>query len=430
MRRIYFLTVYLLAPLYCAALLWRGTRERGYLAAFGERFGLGPRLAGESIWIHAASAGEVQAAAPLVRALCRRSAARTVVVTTVTPAGKARAHKLLEGERVSVRFLPLDLPGSVRGFLDRVRPRIALVVETELWPSLFRECGRRGIPLVLASARLSERSMRRYRALRSLFADALANCTLLATQTEADARRFEALGAPAERTRVIGNLKFDLELPAELERTAQSLRRQLAPTRAVWVAGSTHDGEEGAALDAHARIRLAHPDALLVLAPRHPPRFDAVAALLERRAVRFIRRSAAHPCAPDAEVLLLDSLGELIEFYAAADVVFVGGSLAPVGGHNLLEPAALGKPILTGPHVFDNAEIAGLLRARGALETVRDAQELARAVSTLLAHPQLRAQRGTAARAVATENRGTLARLLALLEPRLEEPLPPAAAAR
>ena len=430
MRRIYSLTVYLLAPLYCAALLWRGVRERGYLARFAERFGIAPALEGESLWIHAASAGEVQAAAPLVHALHERAPDTALVVTTATPAGKARARALLERDAADVRFAPLDLPGSVRRFLDRVKPRLALVVETEVWPNLFRECGRRGIPLVLTSARVSERSARRYRAFRGVVADALASCTLIAAQTREDALRFESLGAAPERTRIVGNIKFDLDLPPALAEKAQALRRRHAPERALWVAGSTHDGEEQAALDAHARIERAHPDALLVLAPRHPPRFDAVASLLAQRGVRFVRRSADRAAAPDTEVLLLDSLGELIEFYAAADVAFVGGSLVPIGGHNLLEPAALGKPILTGPHTFAGAEIARLLLERGAVQIVRNAQELARAVCSLLASPQLRARRGAAARAVLEENRGALERMLALIEPYLEAPARRQGAAR
>ncbi len=420
MRRLYCLIAYALAPAYCGVLLWRGLRERGYWLRFGERLGWGPAVGESSVWVHAASAGEVQAGAPLMQALRRRAPHTPLVLTTSTPAGAARARALLAAERVDVRYVPLDLPGCVRRFLRRVRPRIALVLETELWPNLFHECSRRGVPLVLASARLSERSTRRYGMLRGVFRRALSRCALIAAQTEADAGRFQALGAAPERTRVIGNLKFDFDLPGETLARGRALRERHAPGRPLWVAGSTHQGEERAALEAHGLARSAHRGALLVLAPRHPPRFAEVGSWLEARGVRLARRSREETCDAETEVLLLDTLGELLDFYAAADVVFVGGSLVPVGGHNLLEPAALGRAILMGPYRFNVSEAARLLAERGALEAVRDARELGEGVARLLASPQARAQMGESARSVVDENRGALGRLLSLIEPLLE----------
>ncbi len=448
MRRLYSLIAYALAPAYCAALLWRGLRERGYWLRFGERFGLGPALgdlgesrdsgesgdssdSGESpdsgegsLWVHAASVGEVQAGAPLVIALRRRVPDAPFVLTTSTPAGAARARALLVKERVDVRYVPLDLPGCVRRFFRRVRPRLALVLETELWPNLYRECGRRGVPLVLASARISERSMRRYTMLRGVFRRTLSQCALIAAQTEADAGRFRALGAMPGALRVIGNIKFDFELPGETREKGRALRERHAAGRPLWVAGSTHDGEEQAALEAHELARKAHRGALLVIAPRHPPRFAEVGSRLEARGVRLARRSRGETCDAQTEVLLLDTLGELLDFYAAADVVFVGGSLVPAGGHNLLEPAALGRPILTGPHQSSAAEVARLLTERGALQIVHDARELGEGVARLLASAETRARMGERASAVVDENRGALGRLLALIEPLLETPPP------
>ncbi len=424
MRRLYSLLVYLLAPAYCAALLWRGLRERGYWQRFGERFGHGSAVDGGSLWMHAASAGEVQAGVPLIQALRRRVPDAPLVLTTSTPAGVARARALLAAERVEVRYAPLDLPGAVRRFARGVNPRLAVVLETELWPNLYHECGRRGIPLVLASARLSQRSARRYGMLRGLFRGALAHCTLIAAQSEPDAVRFRALGAAAGSTHVVGNIKFDLDIPEATRARGRELRERHAAGRPLWVAGSTHRGEEQAALEAHERIREIHPGALLVIAPRHPPRFAEVGAWLEQRGVRLARRSRNETCGAGTEVLLLDTLGELLDFYAAADVVFVGGSLVPAGGHNLLEPAALGRAILAGPHQSSAAEVARVLVERGALQIVRDARELAEAVARLLASTEARARMEHRARAAVEESRGALGRVLGLIEPLLEAEAP------
>lgn len=412
----YNLIVYALAPLYFGGLLWRGLRERAYWRHLGQRLGFGPVLGQPSLWLHAASAGEVQACVPLARALRRIIPGTQVLVTTSTPAGAQRAHALLREDRVEVRFAPLDLPGAVDRFLRRARPRLAIVLETELWPNLYQACARRGVPLALASARLSERSARRYGLLRGPFARALATCAVIAAQTEADATRFLALGSPPGRTRVVGNLKFDFEVPPETHVRGAVLKARHAAERPVWVAGSTHEGEEQAALEAHARVREAHPKALLVLAPRHPRRFVEVGAALERCGVPFVRRSRDETCQPQTEVLLLDGLGELLDFYAAADVVFVGGSLAPVGGHNLLEPAALARPIVTGPHLKSVAQIAHLLSERRAVAIVRDARELGAMVTHLLVEQQHSTAMGARAQQLVEQNRGALPRLVALIE--------------
>lgn len=421
MRSLQAVIAYLLAPAYCGTLAWRGLRERGYWARFGERLGFGPATGAASLWVHAASAGEVQAAASLVRALRCAAPAQSLVLTTVTPAGAARARALLADARVEVRFAPLDLPGAVRRFIRRARPRLAVVVETELWPVRLEECRRRGIPIALVSARMSERSARRYGLLRGAFEPALAGAALIAAQTEADAARFRALGADPERTSVVGNLKFDFEVPAQTRARGRALRERHARGRPLWVAGSTHQGEEEAAVEAHARIRERHPGALLVIAPRHPSRFAEVAARLAARGVKFARRSRGESTDEATQVYLLDSLGELLDFYAAADVVFVGGSLVPVGGHNLLEPAALARPIVSGPHLRNAPEVAARLAERGGLERVHGPRELGEAIAGLLANPQARARMAASALAVVEEGRGALERLLVLIAPLVAE---------
>jgi 3-deoxy-D-manno-octulosonic-acid transferase len=424
LRFLYLLALYLAVPVLSTVFLWRGLRDRSYWRNFSQRFGFGARLVPQGVWLHAVSVGEVQACAPLVSALSRRHPGLPLTVTTFTPTGSARARALF-GNVAQVRYVPYDLPGSVRRFFRRVQPRLAVIFETELWPNLYRECSRRRIPLVLASARISARSVSRYRRVGALFRETLARTALVAAQGPGDAERFRALGADPATTHVTGNLKFDFELPAGLAARGARLRAQYAADRPLWVAGSTHGGgEEQAVLEAHRRVRAAHAGAVLVLAPRHPPRFDEVAQTLEASDSRFVRRSAAATSATDAScaVLLLDSLGELVDFYAAADLAFVGGSLAPIGGHNLLEPAALGVPILTGPNNSNSEEIARLLVARGAAEVVHDAAELGARVTALLGDGAARERMGAAGRACVDSNRGALEKLLALIEPLLEPP--------
>jgi 3-deoxy-D-manno-octulosonic-acid transferase len=423
LRVLYLLAVYLAAPLVSLLLLWRGLWDKSYRANFRERFGFGSARPPGGVWLHAVSVGEVQACAALVAALHRRHTGVPLTVTTFTPTGAARARALF-GNVAEVRFVPFDLPGAVRRFFGRVQPRLAVIFETELWPNLYRECGRRRIPLVLASARISARSAGRYQRLGRLFADTLAQAAVVAAQGDADAERFRALGANPASTHVTGNIKFDFELPPDIAARGAQLRREIAPARPVWVAGSTHGGgEEQALIDTVRRLRERLPGTLLVMAPRHPQRFNEAAQALTQSGVRFARRSAGG-VAPDSEVLLLDTLGELLDFYAAGDVAFVGGSLVPIGGHNLLEPAALGLPILTGPYTANAAEVARLLIGQGAAQTVHNPAELAARLEALLQDPGARAAMGTAARACVEANRGALAKLLALIEPLLPATAP------
>ena len=423
MRYLYSLLMYIAAPLFSVVLLCRGLRDRSYWHHFGERFGGGNTLDQPCIWVHAVSVGEVQSCAALVNTLRERYPDIPIVVTTFTPTGAGRARALFK-DRAQVRYLPFDLPGAVQRFFRKIKPRIAVIFETELWPNLYHQCGRRRVPLVLASARLSARSVGRYRRLGALFRETLAQGVVIAAQGEADANRFRALGSDPSNTHVTGNLKFDFSVPADIGERGRVLREYYAPGRQVWVAGSTHGGgEEDALIEAQKIIRNRLPNALLVMAPRHPNRFGEVAAQLVSRGVRFIRRSQA-PAAgaiAEADILLLDSLGELLDFYAAGDVAFVGGSLVPIGGHNLLEPAALGIPILTGPHNSNSAEAARRLISSGAAQVVENPQDLADKVIALLKDPETRARMGKEGRAFVEANKGALQKLLGLVIPLIEQ---------
>lgn len=420
MRFAYNVLIYLLAaPVALAMHFWRGLRDPSYRERIGERFGFGAAIPGRPIWIHAVSVGEVQAAAPLVRRLLETRPGQALVLTTVTPTGAARARQLYR-DRVHLCYVPFDLPGSVRRFFDRVQPRLAMVLETELWPNLYAECGRRKVPLVLASARLSPRSVGRYRRLVPLFREVLSHGIVIGAQSEADAGRFRSIGAAPERTHVTGNIKFDFEPPPDVEARGLAWRRQNAAHRPVWIAGSTHEGEEELVLDAHRRVLGRFPDALLILVPRHPHRFDAVRELLAKRGEAFLCRSSGEPVTTTVKILLGDTMGELMMFYAAADAAFVAGSLVPIGGHNLLEPASLGRPVLTGPHNFNSQEIADQFIEAGAARVVAGARELADGVMTLLDNAPLRIRMGEAGRAVLDANRGAIDRLLALVDPLLD----------
>ena len=418
LRVLYTALVYASAPVALAFTAARGLRDPAYRDRLAERLGYTRLQPGSgAIWIHAVSVGEVQAAAALVRALRAQHPQRSLLVTTATPTGAQRVRSLFGGT-VQHAYLPYDLPGAVRRFLDTVQPAIAIVMEREIWPNLFRECRRREIPVVLASARISERSAARHRRLGALFRDALRNVTV-AAQTPLDADRYRAIGADPAHLHVTGNVKFDLDVAPEVREAGESLRAAQFPGRPVWIAGSTHAGEEDIVLEAHRAIRVSRPDALLILVPRHPNRFEEVRAWLRSDRAVFAARSAGERANDSTEVLLADTLGELLMLYAAADVAFVGGSLVPIGGHNLLEPAALSKPIVTGPHNFNGQDIALMFMESGAAIEVRDAAGLAAAVLDLEAHPARRAELGARGRALLDSNRGALRRLLQVIQPLL-----------
>jgi len=410
-RYLYSLLLYLLIPLALTRLAWRGLRNRGYWHRWAERFGFVPRLEGPLIWLHAVSVGEVRASAPLVKALATDYPGHTVLITTMTPTGSATVRELF-GAAVAHCYAPYDLPTAVWRFLNRIRPRLALIMETELWPNLFHQCHARGIPLILANVRMSEKSARGYRRVAGFTRATLANVSRVGAQTEADAGRMRALGAA--QVEVTGSIKFEMDVPADLAARAAALRSRIGE-RPVWVAASTRAGEEEQVLGAFAPLREQFPDLLLVLVPRHPERFDSVAKLCRQRGFHVERRSEHQDgVAPGTAILLGDTMGELLLFHAAADVSYIGGSLVPLGGQNLLEAAAVGTPVVFGPHMFNFSEISRMARGRGAGRQVQDAAELASVVADYLGNPAARRAAGEAGQRMVAENRGALAKTLEL----------------
>jgi 3-deoxy-D-manno-octulosonic-acid transferase len=414
LRYLYTLLLYLAVPLVLIRLYWRGRRLPDYRHRWAERFGLFPVLPVPGcIWVHAVSVGEVCAAIPLIRALQARCPAIPLLVTTTTPTGSQQVWKML-GDTVRHVYAPYDLPGVVARFLVRTRPRLLILMETELWPNLLRRCSRTGIPVLVANARLSAKSAQGYGRVAGLMAQMLADITLIAAQSEADAARFRALGAPC--VQVMGNMKYDLNLPERLSEQGCELRRLLGEQRPIWIAASTHAGEEELVLTAFAQLRHHFPDLVLVLVPRHPERFPAVAELCRQQGLAVVKRSEQRHCEPTTPVFLGDSLGELLLFYAAADVAFVGGSLVPVGGHNVLEPALLGLPVVFGPHIVNFAEASRQLLEAQAAWQVANAGELAATVRRLLTDAALRQAAGRRSMAMVAANRGALEKLLGIIE--------------
>jgi 3-deoxy-D-manno-octulosonic-acid transferase len=408
---LYRLALLLAAPLIPLRLLWRGRRERGYLKHWGERLALGPPPATGALWIHAVSVGEMRAAQPLIQALRDAHPDAPLLLTCMTPTGRATAESLY-GRFARIVYLPYDYAGSMRRFMRRVRPRVGILMETELWPNLVHAAARGQVPIVLANARLSERSARGYARLPALTRACLQRIAVVAAQSDADAERLRTLGA--QTVHVTGNLKFDIAPPDTLLARGAAWKAQWG-SRPVLLAASTREGEEALLLRAFAET--APDDVLLVLVPRHPHRFDEVAALIEAAGLAYRRRSALGetPLDTRTRVLLGDSLGELFAYYAACDVAFVGGSLMPLGGQNLIEAASVGRPVLVGPHTFNFEEATRLAIETGAVRRVDDAAALMREALVLLGDAPARARMGAAGLAFAACHRGAAARVARLV---------------
>ncbi len=418
LRGLYSAVLYLLTPITVYHLIWRGFRFSEYFLRWNERYGSYPRAPGPvDVWLHAVSVGEVNAAAPVIDALRRERPDLRWVITTITPTGSARVTALW-GEGIEHVYAPYDLPGAVGRFLDTYRPAIALVMETELWPNLLFGCHDRRIPTYILNARLSARSLRGYSVLRPLIARTLRTLRRIAAQSAADARRFTVLGAAPEQVLDIGNLKFDMRTPDGLDAFRARFRMHTGE-RPVWIAASTHEDEEAAVIAIHRQLREQWPDLLLLWAPRHPERFPRVRELAEQSGFRVATRQAGQWPHADTQVFVLDTLGELSAFYACADVAFVGGSLQPIGGHNLLEPAAVGTPVVTGKHLHNFAEISKRLKEAGALEIAADAEGVAAALARLLDAPETRARMARHGLALVEHGRGALGRTLQMIAPDL-----------
>ncbi len=414
-RTLYTLLFHLGLPLVAVRLWLRARKAPAYRQRIGERFALGlPAMLKGGIWVHAVSVGESIAAAPMIRALLARYPQLPITVTCMTPTGSERIKAMFANEpRVQHCYLPYDLPWAAGRFLNHIQPVLGVIMETELWPNHIHQCSKRGIPVALANARLSERSARGYARFAGLTRPMLEEMSLFAVQTEAEAQRFLGLGARQECVAVTGSIKFDLTIDPQLLSSAAQLREQWQATeRPVWIAASTHAGEDEVVLAAHRQLLVSHPDALLVLVPRHPERFNSVHDLAVQQGFATVRRSTAQPVTAETAVLVGDTMGELLFLYALADIAFVGGSLVPNGGHNLLEPAALAKPVLSGPHLFNFLEIAAMLRNADALIECRDAASLSAAVQRLFDQPQKAREMAEAGLGVMKANQGALQRLL------------------
>ena len=411
------LAAYFLLPYALFNLVRRGLRYPPYWSRWPERFGYGASAeGGRSIWIHAVSVGEVRSAAQLVHALGRRYPDHRLMVTTGTPTGSEQVRELF-ADRVSHSYVPYDLPGAVRRFMDRVKPEFAIVAETELWPNLFGECGKRGIPLFLVNVRISPDSLRRYKRVPVATNAMLANADLLCAQSRKDARQLEDLGVSRHLIHVTGNLKFDAPVEESVLAEGRRLRRQWGRERFVLIAASTHPGEERRVLEAFGRLKARFPHLLLVVVPRHPERFTGVARLCRRTGHNVVRRTEhAGELARDVDIVVGDTMGELQKLYAASDVAFVGGSLVEVGGHNILEACAVGVPVTFGPHMFQAEEVGIMAVERGAARRVADIDGLSDAVTTYVEQPKLLEAAAAAARALVADNRGALERTLGLID--------------
>ncbi|WP_287800458.1 lipid IV(A) 3-deoxy-D-manno-octulosonic acid transferase [Acidiphilium sp.] len=421
----YTLIARLLLPFALMRLWWRARHHPDYASRWPERLGYGEPIPGAPVWIHAVSVGETRAATPLIRALLDKHPGIPLLVTTTTLTGAAQVSMLF-GDSVIHRFAPFDLPGAVTRFLAMARPRVAVILETEIWPQLFAALKRDGIPVFLANVRLSERSYRRYRRIPRLIAKTLAIPAVIAAQSAADAARLRALGAPPGRVHVAGNMKFELSPTAGLREAAQALRLAWGD-RPVWVAASTHQGEEETILGTHGVLKQEFPGLLLILVPRHPERFEAVGRLARASGATVAQRSTGDPVTEGTDVLLGDTMGELMLFFAAADCAFIGGSLVDTGGHNPLEALALGVPVVFGPHMFNFDEIAQLTLAAGAGVRVTDGDGLVAALRVYLGNRQVRQAASAAGESLVRGHQGALARTLALLEPFLRRPARPSA---
>ena len=421
MELLYTTLLYLIQPFVWVRLLLRSRKAPAYRKRWLERYGFcRGKVAPDGILLHSVSVGETLTAIPLVRALRHRYPNLPITVTTMTPTGSERAQSAF-GKNVHHVYLPYDLPGAMSRFFDTTRPKLVIVMETELWPNMITILHKRKIPLVIANARLSERSARGYKKLGHFTRRLMSRITLIAAQNEEDGQRFIDLGLKRNQLTVTGSLKFDISVTPELAARAITLRSQWAPHRKVWIAASTHDGEEQIILEAHRKLLESFPDLLLILVPRHPERFADAQALVRKAGFSYILRSSNEIPSSSTQVVIGDSMGELMLLYGIADIAFVGGSLVERGGHNPLEPAAHAIPVLMGTHTFNFKDICAKLQQAGGLITVTDGEAIVKEVSTLLTDEDYRLYTGHHAVEFLHQNQGALQRLLQILQPYLPQ---------
>lgn len=415
MRHLYTAVLYLCLPLIALHLLSRGIKNKSYRARWRQRFGFSKFNSERPIiWVHAVSVGETQAAIPLISQLKNQHPDHRILITTTTPTGSAQVLKTF-GDTVEHVYLPYDYPGSIKRFLRKFTPDILIVIETELWPNLFHCCHRNGVPILVANARLSAKSLRGYQRVNRLIKATLDDASVIASQNKQDGERFIKLGLNRAKLSVTGNMKYDLTLPNALETlTGKFVSQPTLSNRPIWIAASTHEGEDQLIIDAHLQVLQRLPNALLILVPRHPERFEAVTNLSIKQGLNTTTRSSNPFGTESMQVFVGDTMGELMVFYSAAAIAFVGGSLVPTGGHNLLEPLSLGKPVLFGPHMF-NFEVLknDVLDAQAGVE-VQHSTQLAETVISLLTQPETAAKMGQEGINLIKKNRGATGRVAEL----------------
>lgn len=416
-RYLYTLLLYTAIPFILLRLLWRSGRLEGYRQRLLERFGYIDSIDADvrSIWIHAVSIGEVVAAIPLIKALQKHYPHHTLIITTTTPTGSSQVQKNFDTKRVRHVYLPYDLPAPIKRFLTRVHPQFAIIMETELWPNLLHYTNQQNIPVLLANARLSEHSMQNYQRIDGMTKKMLSEITCVAAQSDADGNRFIRLGLLPKQLVITGNIKFDLHIPTSLIQQGKSLRKNWG-TRPTLIAASTHEGEEIILLEAFRQLRTHVPQAFLILVPRHPDRFAKVAQLCEIIGFSTVKRSLQQIPTKKTDILLGDTMGELCLLYAASDVAFVGGSLVPVGGHNLIEPAALHLPLISGHYLHNFLAVSELLKKANALIIVNDSQSLSNATSRLFKNPREKKAIAERVYQVSTANTGAVIKHINLIK--------------
>ncbi|MDX2428093.1 MAG: lipid IV(A) 3-deoxy-D-manno-octulosonic acid transferase [Xanthomonadales bacterium] len=408
MRFFYSLLVTLLTPFVLLYFAFRGLRDRAYLNRLGERFGFVPKnVEAGGILVHAASVGEFNAASPLIRALLKTYPGKSITVTSLTPTGSERVQSEL-GDKVSHCYIPLDLPGAVSRFLSRLQPQLIIVMETEIWPNLYLQAQRLNIPLMMANARLSQRSVNRFQRMPGFVRDVLQSVDWVGAQSNDDQNRLTGCGADPRAVELTGNLKFDLATPASLNEQGAALRSRWNSNRPVLVAGSTHEADESVVIPAFAGLLKTLPDSLLILVPRYPERFTRATQLAKAAGLRTELHSQGEACSEQAQCFVIDTIGELMTYYACGDVAFVGGSFGDQGGHNALEPAALGKPVLLGPNMDNAREIASQLLKSNAARRVTNQQDFRQAAEQILADGVLRDSMGQAGKNLVDKNKGAL----------------------
>lgn len=415
-RHLYTAILFLLQPIAYFALA--RITPKGRMHERFARYSKNVSYKQQGIVIHASSVGEVIAATPLIEKLLVQYSDTPITITTFTKTGGERVTATF-GNRVQHLFLPYDLPYIVKSFINTIQPKAVVVIETEIWPNLIMQLAKNNIPFIIANARLSERSTKRYLKFKKALSLILQQTTLIAAQDEVSAQRYLEIGALNEKVSVMGNLKYDLTIDTNLVINAEQLRQQYVANRPVWIAASTHEGEDEQVLQAHRELLKHYPNLLLILVPRHPQRFDSVKKLIEKERFSFCQRSLSEVPEKTTEVLLGDTMGELLLMYAISDIAFIGGSLTEVGGHNPLEALAFKVPVLTGQHTHNFPEIYQQLTAINGVEVIEDAQQLATSIDELFSHPQQRQSLAEAGYQVLAKNRGTLDRLMALLAPYL-----------